>query len=362
MLGWLLATAVPPPPISPSPPPPPPMGLAFSNRLPISEARSHLAAHPFISVWSNASCPFKAHEECYGEVTEDGYEQILQGMPPRGAACALTPDSNFVDIGSGYGRLAMYIRLRTNISSVTGFELNACRHRAAVKGRAKIEKAHKERSGLRLLDGLRLVQGDVRSHHLGRATHIFMSVQCWGPELISTIVASLVPMAPNMRCMIFSATGAKSILNASPNATVAAGAAAAAGAGDGAAAAATAATAVAADGGNLAVIDRWGELENAIVGVPTSWTPTEALFVGRRGAESAANHARCARDGDGGGARCRHAKLRSVRGAPSFWENDEITRAVVSWSVGVLGKSLMALALVVAVLVTCGFGMALWYV
>ena len=103
---------------------------------------------------------------------------------------------------------------------MTGFELNACRHRAAVKGRAKIEKAHKERSGLRLLDGLRLVQGDVRSHHLGRATHIFMSVQCWGPELISTIVASLVPMAPNMRCMIFSATGAKSILNASPNATV----------------------------------------------------------------------------------------------------------------------------------------------
>jgi hypothetical protein len=185
-------------------------GLSYSERLTTAEARGHLAQHPFISVWSNASCPFKAHEECYGEVTEEGYEQILQAMPPRGSSCALTPDSNFVDIGSGYGRLAMYVRMRSNISSVTGFELNACRHRHAVRGRAKIENANRQRGGPRLFDRLRLVQGDVRSHSLGTATHIFMSVQCWGPELISTIIAHLVPKAPNMRCMIFSATGSKS--------------------------------------------------------------------------------------------------------------------------------------------------------
>ena len=80
-------------------------------------------------------------------------------MPPPGSPCALTPDSEFLDIGSGYGRLAMYVRMRSNISRVTGVEINHCRHKKAVRGRAKIDKL----AGPELLRDLELIFGDVRA-------------------------------------------------------------------------------------------------------------------------------------------------------------------------------------------------------
>ena len=306
-----------PPPVPPIPPPPPPpdppvAGLVFAERLPRSAALLALRHHPI--TWPGANgdhqgCAYSTGvaEECYGEVTEDGYEQILQGMPtvPE-AACALTPDSTFVDIGSGYGRLAMYVRMRTNVSAVVGIERNPCRHERAVRGRRRLE-AHAGAAGATLLDGLRLIHSDVRRAALGDATHVFMSVQCWGHELIRTIVTHLVPAAPKLRCMIFSATGARDILTAPLNGER-----------------------NFSQRSNLDLIDEWGTLDGALERVPTSWTPTEALYVGKRAQTGADGHAAaghadshaCGRAGHGRGAdhdHCRrHARRRrSIRDAPS---------------------------------------------
>lgn len=317
--------------------------MQWAERKPISVARDFLKLHPFVPVYSNLSCPFSiaASEQCYGEVTEEGYEMMLQNMPPPGSPCALTPDSEFLDIGSGYGRLAMYVRMRSNISRVTGVEINHCRHKKAVRGRAKIDKL----AGPELLRDLELIFGDVRALSLGSATHIFMSIQCWGSELIEKIISHLVPRAPHMRCMIFSASSAKFVL-------------------------------AGANGSNMNLVDRWGELSNAIVGVPTSWTPTEALYVGKRSRESASEQAACERErtarararargaptSKASAVRCGpKAKRRSIRHAPSSMDFDVLddgklrfNEGTLSWPAGKASQSQSFSPTAVALLAVMG--------
>jgi hypothetical protein len=245
-------------------------GIRHVERLSAAEAMQRMSVtgkfHP-----TTHGCPAESSEECYGELLNDGYEQILQGMPPPGSPCALTPDSVLYDIGSGFGRLVMYARLRTNISRAVGIEINACRHRGAVRGKAALEAAaQRSRGGSMkgstasssssretplLMAGLDLVNGDVREQSLGDATHVHMSIQCWGHELIDKIVSHLVPKAPRMRCMLFSAHAAKHVLSLP-------------------------------DGANLEKLDRWGVLDQVEQKVHGSWTEEgDVLYVGKRSPE-----------------------------------------------------------------------------
>ena len=115
-------------------------GIRRCERLSAVETQERLSLlgkfHP-----TSHGCGAESTEECYGEILPGGYEQILQGMPPPGSPCALTPDSALYDIGSGFGRLVMYAAMRTNISHAVGIEVNACRHRGAVQGKASLESA-----------------------------------------------------------------------------------------------------------------------------------------------------------------------------------------------------------------------------
>jgi hypothetical protein len=248
-------------------------GIRRCERLSAVETQERLSLlgkfHP-----TSHGCGAESTEECYGEILPGGYEQILQGMPPPGSPCALTPDSALYDIGSGFGRLVMYAAMRTNISHAVGIEVNACRHRGAVQGKASLESAAQRSSSsgsrsrrssrskggngheLTLLAGLEFVHGDVREQSLGDATHVMMSIQCWGHELIDKIISHLVPKAPRMRCMLFSAHAAKHVLSLP-------------------------------DGAILEKLDRWGVLDHVEQRVRSSWTEEmDVLYVGKRSPEA----------------------------------------------------------------------------
>lgn len=52
----------------------------------------------------------------------------------------LKPDDNFLDIGSGLGKLALYIYFASQVQSVTGIEINSQRHLIATRIRQVIEQ------------------------------------------------------------------------------------------------------------------------------------------------------------------------------------------------------------------------------
>jgi hypothetical protein len=235
--------------VSPVPPVRPPTLLPLPKwppwALPVAHVHKLLERHPFLwSAISNCDSS-KQVEECYGELREDSIERVLQTLSRTDSPCALTPDASFYDVGSGLGRLAMYVRLRTNASRVVGIERNQCRHIGATHGKAAIEQQSKGS-----LDGLELVHADVRSSGLGDATHAFMSMQCWPSDLLNAIVSDLTRRAPRLRCMVFNARGARELLR---------------------------------KGQHLDTLDAWGTIVAVDEGLRATWTQrSEAVCVGRR--------------------------------------------------------------------------------
>ena len=250
----------------------------------MSEALRHLAHHPFVPTTSNTSCSANNKEECYGEVTEKGYEQVLQGMRLPGTSCELTASSVFVDVGMGYGRLAMYMRMRTNISRVVGVETNACRYRRACRGRETLRRA----DASVLANGLEFAHADVRDFDLKGATHLFMSITCWSEDLIRSILTKVMNESPSVRCVILNAWRAKHLLGKRVNGhPVELFRSQSGGAKRGNSVASTTPRA-ASDGNDLmSVVDRWGRLDGAKVNVPTTWLPTEVLYIGSRACDGA---------------------------------------------------------------------------
>lgn len=258
-------------------------GLNATARLSQRQAHAMVTKeHPFN--WASiVRCRFKAAEESFGEVRLAGMEKILRGLPQHGSPCALDRSSEWMDIGSAFGRFAMHVRLRTNISRVVGVELNTCRARHAAAGQRRIEYANPGS-----LAGLELIAGDVLSVGLRGATHIFLSVQCWPPQLIRAIVGELAPRSPRLRCMIFNARGVKSILARERIDTQ---------------------------------VDAWGSVSAVVHDILTTWDPTEAVFVGKRSATGAAMDdspsARGACEAAGGN-RARRTRCASIRDVGHF--------------------------------------------
>ena len=115
---------------------PPPHVLAHRSpwlAAAIAAWRGVMHAHPMHLIGNDSivnRCPTKPSDLCYGEPTPIGLKRLLQGWPGE---CALDEQSVFYDVGSGFGRLAAYVRIHTNASRVRGIEINDCRHAYALE-------------------------------------------------------------------------------------------------------------------------------------------------------------------------------------------------------------------------------------
>ena len=148
----------------------------------------------------------------------------------------------------------------------------------------------------------------VRTLSLDDATHIFMSIQCWPPDLIGTIVATLARRAPRLRCMIFSAAGVSGIVGHGTH-----------------------------GGKQLSeLVDAWGTVSQVADGIPTTWGFTEAVFIGGRSASggdaAAAAPAKACRKGNRIN---RRASGRAPAQAADPVRCNSIKDVQVAWSVGI---------------------------
>ena len=122
-----------------------------------------------------------SHEtSCYGEITADGMASLVREMPSQ---CALTPQSVFLDFGSGDGRLPFFVRVATDVREAVGVEIVRCRHERALKLRRSLPS-----HGRRGRSGLTYLHRDVRRTGLPNATHLFMHSTCFSAPLVKDIL------------------------------------------------------------------------------------------------------------------------------------------------------------------------------
>jgi hypothetical protein len=82
-----------------------------------------LARYPLMNV-----CKSRDRGEIYGELTPRGMRQVARQLAAVGP---LNSRSVLYDVGSGYGRFALFLRLSTPCARIVGVEINPCRHRIA---------------------------------------------------------------------------------------------------------------------------------------------------------------------------------------------------------------------------------------
>ena len=160
----------------------------------------------FVSSWLKSSavgrddfrCDFAPTNECYGEPTGQGMRNLLKSWPTKGL-CALDDDSEILDVGSGTGRFASYLRLATNVSRVRGIEINECRHTRAI-GLLATLREQADAAGEPLGD-FDLTHGDVLVDGLGDATHVFVACQCFTEKLMRGFMEQ-VRASSRLRCMV----------------------------------------------------------------------------------------------------------------------------------------------------------------
>ena len=99
-----------------------------------------LARHPYDAERDPCGADATPEGETYGEASLQGMAVLRRALVVNGTfptrACSIAADSVVYDVGSGLGRLALYLRLTTPARRVVGVEINRCRHRHAQAGAA----------------------------------------------------------------------------------------------------------------------------------------------------------------------------------------------------------------------------------
>ena len=143
------------------------------------DAMRVLARYPYRN-----QCVTRNREETYGEVVD------MQGLVAR-LPVPLTSSSVFVDVGSGHGRLSLYVALATAARAVVGVEISPCRFEKAESMLREVGPRAPH---------LRFHMGDVRTVGLpADTTHLFMCSTCFSKELCHDIVRAA---PPSLQCFI----------------------------------------------------------------------------------------------------------------------------------------------------------------
>ena len=189
-ITWLVlsSTATPAPPTS------------FAAAAPTISAAHALLAHAIQAngwfEWRTnylGSC-MRTGESQYGGITPKGMANALSGMP---SPCALTPDSVFVDVGSGYGEFPFFVRAATGFRAV-GVEIDPCRHAIAMRRLRSVESLLPRGRPLTYLNvDVTAPGGSLRQLN---ATHVFIHSTCFTKGLIKSIAHAA--RVAGVRCML----------------------------------------------------------------------------------------------------------------------------------------------------------------
>jgi hypothetical protein len=130
--------------------------------------------------------------DTYGEMTAQGFRTLAGRM-------GLCPSDNFLDMGSGHGKLVIQA-CNFGVASSSGVEISATRHRVAQRMLDASPPRARRRSSV--------VCGDASTACVDRTTAVFLSNLMFSAELTSRIalqletgmdirvIGALVPFAP----------------------------------------------------------------------------------------------------------------------------------------------------------------------
>mmetsp|Transcript_74361 Transcript_74361/g.174537 ORF Transcript_74361/g.174537 Transcript_74361/m.174537 type:complete len:215 (+) Transcript_74361:191-835(+) len=116
----------------------------------------------------------------YGEATFEGVEQIA-------AALHLDSESNFVDLGSGIGKMVIQAALQFGVKQSTGVELSPSRHCVAETIRERNVHSDVNWKFLAVQGGLArvcFVCDDIMTCPLNSATHIYVASLLFSKEFL----------------------------------------------------------------------------------------------------------------------------------------------------------------------------------
>ena len=149
----------------------------------------------------HSACDAGGEGQCYGEPTATaGYEALSAAL--RQSACSLTSDDVIVDVGSGYGRVALSLWLSERVRAVKGVEIHRCRASSAKELGRSLRRAVSLGPDSASLGELSLVRGDIRESGFDDATVLFLSSQCWPTALLEDVYGRLAQRAKRLRCIV----------------------------------------------------------------------------------------------------------------------------------------------------------------
>lgn len=123
--------------------------------------------------------------EIYGEILYYSAIKLINYL-------GITSKDHFLDIGSGLGKFAFYLFFVSQVSSVTGIEINPHRHQIATKVKQKIQMQLP-----RLFDDreLCLMEGNFLEASFDRATMVYLCSTIFSYDLLEKISLKLNTMA-----------------------------------------------------------------------------------------------------------------------------------------------------------------------
>jgi len=130
--------------------------------------------------------------EIYGELHYYSVVKLLNYLH-------LTQDDHFLDVGSGLGKVVFQIFLTTDVSSVTGIEINTQRHFIACRVRKMMEQSLPE--AFNHHKKLRLINDDFLKSNFNNITVVYVCSTVFSFELLSNI-GNKVNSMPNVQTVI----------------------------------------------------------------------------------------------------------------------------------------------------------------
>jgi len=122
----------------------------------------------------------KGGDPTYGELTLGGMNTLVEELK-------LQKNDVFYDLGSGVGKMPVYIYLTTPVKKAVGIELSPTRHAHAIKVKKSLEK----KGMLDSARALNFLEKSMLDENLSDATIIYMSSTCFSDELMKSITDKL---------------------------------------------------------------------------------------------------------------------------------------------------------------------------
>ena len=130
----------------------------------------------------------------YGEILYPGINTVITNL-------SVNNNDVFYDLGSGIGKIALQIFLKTSIKKAYGIEASDARHRCAKKIYNVVKR---EFSGLFAEEReLESVQGNFLLHSIQDATIVFCDSVCFSEEVLKEI-GVMLNNCPQLRCVVSS--------------------------------------------------------------------------------------------------------------------------------------------------------------